>query len=143
MLFPKLVLTLWLAKFVSIPFSLSFMETWYVSTNVLSYCNHNTFVLGISFFLFLFFFYKSTLIELQLVYRIVLGTVTCICHYSTGDINLIERTSYFSSIYIYIYMWYSNLIDCVMCVDMWCVPHKVFTRYIWILLTTTRSLNYD
>ena len=70
-----------------------------MSTNVLSYCNHNTFVLGISFF-----FYKSTLIELQLVYRIVLGIVTCICHYSTGDINLIERTSYFSPIYIYIYI---------------------------------------
>ena len=38
-------------------------------------------------------------------------------------------------------MWYPNLIDCMMCVDVWWVPHRVFTGLNWALLTTTRSLN--
>ena len=36
-----------------------------------------------------------------------------------------------------------NLIDCVMCVGVWWVPHRIFTGLIWDLLTTARSLNCD
>ena len=40
-------------------------------------------------------------------------------------------------------LWCLNLIDCMMCVGVWWVPHRVFTRLNWALLTTARSLNCD
>ena len=39
------------------------------------------------------------------------------------------------------YLWCPNLINGVICVGVWCVPHWIFIGLNWVLLTTTRSLN--